>query len=358
MIQELKKFKNKKVLITGHTGFKGSWLALCLKQLGANILGVSKDIPTIPSHFRIHKDLKNIKSKKIDLYSYNKLRKAINNFKPDYIFHLAAQPIVKKSLEDPIKTWKSNTFGTLNILEILREYKKKVKVIIITSDKVYFNFEQKLAYKEKDILGGKDPYSASKASAELAIKSYFESYIKNKKNISLAIARAGNVIGGGDWSEGRLIPDCIKAWSKNKSVTIRNPKSTRPWQHVLEVVIGYLILASKLSYKKRLNGEAFNFGPFSNKNYTVISCIKQIKKHWPEVSWKKQKEFKKFPEAGLLKLNSKKAHKLLGWRTILTFKDTLKITAEWYRSFYKKESEIISTHQIRWYMKKFKTFYE
>jgi len=264
----LKIFKNKKILITGHTGFKGSWLTICLKLFGAKILGISKNFTSNPSHYKICTELKNVRSFKFDIKDFKKFKKTVNNFKPDFIFHLAAQALVKKSLDRPIETWSSNTIGTLNLLEILRHYKKKVNVIIITSDKVYYNVEKKGAYKEMDRLGGKDPYSASKAGAEIAIKSYYESYLKISKNISFAVARAGNVIGGGDWSKDRLIPDCVRAWSKNKPVNIRNLSSTRPWQHVLEVINGYLALAICLSKKKQKIHKIF-LGFNSNNKYVA-----------------------------------------------------------------------------------------
>lgn len=345
-------FKNKKILITGHTGFKGSWLTLCLKLFGAKILGISKDITSKPSHFKLCKELNDTKSIKLNIKEFTKFNKIIKKFKPHYIYHLAAQAIVKESLDNPLETWKSNTLGTLNLLEILKNYKKKITVIIITSDKVYYNIEKKGSYKETDLLGGKDPYSASKAGAEIAIKSYYESYLKEKKNIKFAIARAGNVIGGGDWSEGRLIPDCVRAWSKNKSVVIRNFTSTRPWQHVLEVVYGYMLLSIHLNKNKKINGEAFNFGPHTNKNYNVEDCLKVIKKYWPDIGWKKEKNKNKFSEAGLLKLDSKKSLIYLRWKTVMSFKETLQYTADWYKNYYSKKSKIISNIQIKNYFKK------
>ena len=351
-MNKLKIFNKKKVLVTGHTGFKGSWLTICLKMLGARVLGVSKDFPTAPLHFSVCKDLKNINTKKLDIVKFKKIKKVINDYKPDFIFHLAAQPIVKRSVNNPIETWNSNTIGTLNILETLRFYKKKVNVVIITSDKVYFNFEKKGAYKESDVLGGKDPYSASKASAEIAIRSYFETYLSERNNLRIAVARAGNVIGGGDWSDNRLIPDCVRAWSKNKSVKLRNPLSTRPWQHVIEVVYGYMLLASELSKKKKLNGQAFNFGPYSQTDYKVIDCLKEMKKNWPKIKWNKLDNSKIFKEAGLLKLNSEKSYKHFKWRTILDFKQTIKMTAEWYKNFYDKKSKVITLNQIKFYFKK------
>ena len=226
-------YKNKRIIITGHTGFKGAWLTFCLHLMGAEILGISKNIVTKPSLFKILKLDRKIKSKFIDIKDYKKINKVFSQFKPNFVFHLAAQSLVKKSLEDPRETFLSNSFGTMNILIALQKLKNKCKAIIITSDKSYLNVEKKKGYKETDRLGGIDPYSASKASAEIIINSFHKSFLKKNKNISIAVARAGNVVGGGDWSKDRLIPDCIKAWSKKKTVSIRNLKSTRPWQHVL-----------------------------------------------------------------------------------------------------------------------------
>lgn len=350
-MNEFKYFKNKKVLITGHTGFKGSWLTMCLKFFESKILGLSKDFPTSPSHYKICKELQNITQKRANICEKNVLLKTMNNFKPNFIFHLAAQPLVSESFINPLKTWNSNTIGTIQLLEALKLYKKKIIVIIITSDKVYFNYEKKGAYKETDRLGGKDPYSASKASAEIAIKSYFETYIKFKKNIRISIARAGNVIGGGDWSSERLIPDCVKAWSKNKHVSIRNLQSTRPWQHVLEVIYGYMLLAIKLNKNKNLNGQAFNFGP--NYNFRVVDCLNEFKIHWPGVRWRQKKRVI-LKEASLLRLNSKKAFKILGWKTVLNFEETIKLTAEWYKNFYSLKSKVITLEQIKNYFAKIK----
>ena len=339
-------FKRKKILITGHTGFKGSWLSLCLHDMGAKILGISNGIPTKPSHFGSSILKNKIKSKNFDISNKKKLEKTVYKFKPDYIFHLAAQSLVKKSYSSPLETWKTNLIGTVNLLDSLKNYNKKVTVILITSDKSYKNVEKKEGYKETDVLFGIDPYSASKSSADIAIQSYFNSYFKNKKNILIAVARAGNVVGGGDWSKDRLIPDCIRAWSKGKSVQIRNPNSTRPWQHVLEAVWGYIILAVKLNTDKKVNGEAFNFGPNTKKNFKVIECLKVIKKYWPTVKWKiKHGNLKKYKESGLLKLNSQKAKRELKWNTVLNLEETMKMTALWYRNYYKKN--LISEKQNR-----------
>ena len=262
-------FYKKKVLITGNTGFKGSWLSFWMKILGAKVLGISNGFPTKPSNFRDLNLSKQIDFKKIDIRDSKKIKREILKFKPDYIFHLAAQAIVKKSYEDPKQTWESNVIGTINILESVKEF-KKINIIIITSDKVYKNLEINRGYHEKDILGGEDPYSASKSAADLATQSYCKTILNNNPNIRIAIARAGNVIGGGDWSVGRIIPDCMRSWSKFKKVNIRNPKSTRPWQHVFDVLNGYIMLAMNLSKNKNLNGQSFNFGPKIEKK----RCIK------------------------------------------------------------------------------------
>ena len=260
-------FFRKRVLITGHTGFKGSWLSLWMHLLGAKVLGVSKDIPTKPSHYKTAGLDKFIKSKFVDIQNLKKIKKIIKNYKADFIFHLAAQSLVKKSYTDSLMTWKSNLIGTINILESLKEVNKNTKVILITSDKVYKNIETRKGYKENDLLGGIDPYGASKSATEIAIKSYIKSFFSKKENkILITIARAGNVIGGGDWSENRLIPDCIKSYSNNKKMLVRNPNSTRPWQHVLEVLNGYVNLAEHLNKNNKIHGEAFNFGP--NKKIT------------------------------------------------------------------------------------------
>ena len=340
-------FKNKKVLITGHTGFKGSWLTFWLLQLNAIICGISKDIPTKPSLFNSLNLKKNIIDKRLDIRDLTKLKKTINNFKPDFLFHLAAQPLVKKSYDDPINTFTSNAIGTCNVLESVKFLKKRCNVIIITSDKSYKNLEILRGYRETDLLGGYDPYSASKGCAEFIIQSYVKSFYKNKKNLRLGVARAGNVIGGGDWSDYRVIPDCLKSWSKNKTVTIRSPNSTRPWQHVLEVLKGYLMLAINLKNNKNNHGEVFNFGPKNFQNKRVIDVLNEMHKFLPNLKWN-VKIKKKFRESNLLKLNSTKAKKKLKWTNKLSFNETIKMTAEWYRMYYKKKNMIsFTSNQIK-----------
>ncbi len=351
-----KHFKNKKVLITGHTGFKGSWLALWLKSLDAKVYGISKSIPTNPSHYNVLKLSKIIQSRFLDIKNFSKLKKTILKFQPDYIFHLAAQSLVKKSYVETLNTWNSNLIGTVNLLEVLKNYnKKKVTVVMITSDKSYKNLEIKRGYKEEDLLGGIDPYGASKSSAELAIKSYVKSFFSyQKNNISIAVARAGNVVGGGDWSEDRLVSDCVRSWSRKKKVLIRNPNSTRPWQHVLEAINGYLTLALKLrDNRDKYHGQAFNFGPKNNNNYRVIQVVREMKKNWNVVNWKVVKKNKNFFENNLLQLNSLKAEKKLKWRCVLNFKETIFFTIDWYKNFYSKRNNVFnySLSQIKLFEK-------
>ena len=263
-------FKGKKVLITGHTGFKGSWLTAWLKLLGAEVFGIALDPITELSNYSVSNITKNIIDKRIDVTDRNKLIREITDISPDIIFHLAAQPLVRDSYKFPHKTWNTNLMGTINVLESLSLIKSKCIAIFITSDKCYQNKEWLWGYRENDELGGEDPYSASKAAAENAIKSYTKSFYQNSSNISIASARAGNVIGGGDWSKDRIVVDCVKAWSMNKSVELRNPYSTRPWQHVLEPLSGYLQLAYKMHNNKELHGESFNF--FSFEKF-IHKCI-------------------------------------------------------------------------------------
>ena len=345
-------FKNKTILITGHTGFKGSWLTLWFISLGAKVIGVSNNISSSPSHYKLLNLQKKIINKKLDIRNLKKLKNLINKSQPNYIFHLAAQAIVKKSYDNPLDTWSTNTLGTINILESLKFIKKKCVIVLITSDKCYKNLEIKRGYHENDKLGGDDPYSASKASADIAIQSYIKSFYFNKNKLLIVTARAGNVIGGGDWSLNRLIPDCVRSWSQKKKVLIRNPYSTRPWQHVLEAIYGYIILAVNLNKNRNLHGEIFNFGPSNTRAYNVISVVKLMKSYWENVSWHLSKKNNKFyKESALLKLNSKKAKEKLNWKPVLTFKENIFFVADWYKNFYLNPKEIynLTLNQIQKY---------
>tara|TARA_B100001287_G_scaffold275929_1_gene285065 strand:+ start:536 stop:1615 length:1080 start_codon:yes stop_codon:yes gene_type:complete len=340
-------FKNKKVLLTGHTGFKGSWLGLWLNRLGAKVIGVSKDIPTKPAHFSLKNNFyyKNIR---FDLKNSKKVSRLIMKEKPDFIFHLAAQPIVLASYEDPYTTYLSNTLGTLNILESLRLSNHRCYAVMITSDKCYENLNMDIQYKESDRLGGLDPYSSSKASAELMIRSYYEAFFsKPNSKIRIASARAGNVMGGGDWAENRIVPDCMKSWFKNKQVILRSPKSTRPWQHVLEPLSGYLTLAAKLNSNKKLSGESFNFGPKMSHSYSVKDLVSKLSSYLEYAEFSVKPRKKESYEAILLSLDIGKARRMLNWRPMLTFNATAKWTAEWYKSYYKKSKLCAYEHSLQ-----------
>jgi len=339
-------YKGKKVLITGHSGFKGTWLTAWLLSLGAKVIGISKDIPTQPSMFEILEMEGKIKHNLIDIRDFELLSQVITFEKPDFVFHLAAQAIVSSSYSEPLDTISSNVMGTANVLEALSISNHECTAIVITSDKAYDNVEQIWGYKEDDKMGGKDVYSGSKGAAELIIKSYYHSFFKsNKSNVRLAVARAGNVIGGGDWAQDRIVVDCIESWSAGKSVEIRSPEATRPWQHVLEPLSGYLNLGQVLYNDKSLNGEGFNFGPRAEQNHTVEELLKNLSEYW---------DFKNlsdvytvtdnipFHEAGLLKLNCDKSLTLLKWQAALDYPDTIKFTSEWYYDYYKNRSNMMT----------------
>ena len=342
MIKNFYKFK--KVIVTGHTGFKGSWLTVWLLKMGANVVGISKDIPTSPSMFKVLNLEEKIKHYNEDVRDLEKMRLIINTEKPDFIFHLAAQAIVSTSYSNPIETISTNIIGTANILEVLSNYKLSCVAVMITSDKCYDNIEWLWGYKESDTLGGKDIYSGSKAAAEIIIKSYYHSFFKNKNHsVKIGIGRAGNVIGGGDWAKDRIIVDCMSAWSNNDIVEIRSPKATRPWQHVLEPLSGYLVLGAKLFMNNAMNGEAFNFGPKAEQNRTVVELMTDLSKYWGFNDIKDAyivTEDIPFHEAGLLKLNCEKALFHLKWDSNLEYSETIKFVSKWYYNFYKEKLDM------------------
>ena len=332
-------FKGKKVIITGNTGFKGSWFTVWLLNLGANIVGISKDIPTNPSMFSVLGLDRKIKHHFVDIRDLEAIKQIFVEESPDFVFHLAAQPIVSESYKNPIETISSNVMGTANVMESLRLVRNKCSAVIITSDKCYDNLEWTWGYRENDSLGGKDPYSASKGAAEIIVKTYFHSYFnKPDSSINIVSARAGNVVGGGDWALDRIVPDCIRAWVNILPVKLRSPNSTRPWQHVLEPLSGYL-RAAQVLYETNglLNGEPFNFGPNADYTHTVLDLLKEISKHW---SFKQHHDhffidgLSNFHEAGLLKLNCDKALSSLLWKPVLQFSDTAKFTGLWYDRYY------------------------
>lgn len=335
-------FCGKKVLITGHTGFKGSWLTAWLRQLGAEVVGIALDPSTDPSHFAAAHLADGIADLRIDVRDRPAVDDAICSAQPDFVFHLAAQALVRRSYDDPIETWQTNLLGTLHVLEALRKLAKPCAAVIVTSDKCYDNVEWVWGYRESDNLGGPDPYSASKGAAELAIRSHIKSYFpKATSKVRIASARAGNVIGGGDWAADRIVPDCVKAWSINNAVELRNPHSTRPWQHVLEPLSGYLSLAIALSQRAELHGEPFNFGPPAQQNHSVLELVQQMALHWDQVRWQDVSQSAAGPhESGLLKLNCDKALHVLRWRAVMGFEETVHMTADWYRAYYEEPAQI------------------
>lgn len=332
-------WKNKKVLITGHTGFKGSWLTLWLKKFGCTVSGISLESEgkSLFNQLNLNQkiDFHNI----LDINNFDNLNFLVHKFNPDIVFHLAAQPLVREGYKNPLKTWQTNLLGSINLLESLKEIKKKCACIIITTDKVYENCEWEFGYRENDKLGGHDPYSASKAALEIAINSWRDSFCGDKiyqnPYLGIATVRAGNVIGGGDWAIDRIIPDTIRALQSNKPVIIRNPKSKRPWQHVLEPLSGYIELA-ELIMDRNDNDKycnSFNFGPKIESNKSIEILLEEIFKHW-EGKWIIDKENINFYESKILHLQIDKAYNLLGWEPKWSFSKTIDKTISWYKKTY------------------------
>jgi CDP-glucose 4,6-dehydratase len=338
-------YRGRSVLVTGHTGFKGTWITTWLLKLGARVIGVSKDIPTEPSMFEKLDIASRIKHIQADIRDLETMRKIVSSEQPDFVFHLAAQAIVSTSYSDPVETVSTNVVGTMNVLEALRSLNRPCVAILITSDKCYDNVEWVWGYRETDALGGKDVYSGSKGAAELVIKCFAHSFFKANHPVRLAIARAGNVIGGGDWAANRIIPDCVRAWSKGEAVEIRNPASTRPWQHVLEPLSGYLALGEKVSQQPVLHGEPFNFGPRAEQNRTVVELLDELSRRWDcnklEQAYKVAAAIP-FPEARLLKLNCDKALFSLNWEPNLDFSETIRLVGDWYTAFYRQHEDMYS----------------
>ncbi len=343
-------WNGKKVLITGHTGFKGSWLAFWLNSLGAEVGGYALAPEDSPNLFE-NLDLANqIDSTIGDVCDLPHFEKTLQTFQPQIVFHLAAQSLVRRSYRQPIETYQTNVIGTVNILDAIRRADFVKSVVVITTDKVYENNEWHWAYRENERLGGFDPYSNSKACAELAVAAYRNSFFAEKSDCLIATARAGNVIGGGDWSEDRLLPDVFRSLIFGNALEIRNPHSIRPWQHVLEPLSGYLRLAEKLYAGEKSFAEAWNFGPSEEDSKPVGWILEKIKIIWNEpVNWKIGTE-KQPHEARLLKLDSTKAKHELNWLPKLNLNEAVKLTAEWYRGFKdKKDLAQLTAEQIKSY---------
>jgi CDP-glucose 4,6-dehydratase len=330
-------YEGKKVLVTGHTGFKGSWLVYWLRKLGAEVCGYSLTPPTNPNHFKLLG--LDIRSEIADIRNLDYLKRVLADFEPDIVFHLAAQPLVRLSYKEPIETLETNILGTANLLEACRHISSIKAIVNITSDKCYENKEWIWGYRENDPMGGYDPYSVSKGCAELIANSYRNSFFNLKDygvkhHTLLASCRAGNVIGGGDWAEDRLIPDIMKAASQGKEVEIRNPYATRPWEHVLEPLSGYLQIGQKLLECKKEFAEGWNFGPGDQGNITVGEVTESFVKYWEKIKFNINKDCNAPHEAGLLKLDCSKAHCKLNWKDVWSAQKTFKRTVNWYKNYY------------------------
>ncbi len=337
-------YRNRRVLLTGHTGFKGSWLAYWLQELGAEVCGYSLDAPSTPSHW----DLLGLdmQSEIADIRDARTLEKIFSSFRPEMVFHLAAQPLVRASYNDPVETYSTNVMGALNVFEACRKTDSVRAIINVTSDKCYENKEWVWGYRENDPMGGYDPYSSSKGCSELLTRSYRNSYFNpmeygaNHQTL-MASCRAGNVIGGGDWAEDRLIPDMMRAVDAGEPVEIRNPKATRPWQHVLEPLGGYLLVGQELLAGNTNAACGWNFGPADEGSLSVRQVVEQIKRHWDRIDYRLPATVGGRHEANLLKLDCSKAHRLLGWIPVWNSAQTFEKTVLWYRGFY--ENKQLST---------------
>ncbi len=331
-------YKGRRVFITGHTGFKGSWLSLWLLKLGAVVKGYALEPPTEPSLFDILGLEGKLEHIIADVQDAERLSSELTSFNPDIVFHLAAQPLVRDSYDNPVLTYQTNLLGTINILEAVRDLRKKASVVIITTDKCYENKGKGYSYRETDPLGGYDPYSASKACAEIATTSYRRSFFNPKgfgssHSIALSSARAGNVIGGGDWAKDRLLPDCFRAFEKGQVVVLRNPDAVRPWQHVFEPLFGYLFLAMKDFLEDGVYSSAWNFGPFPNSVWRVEDIVRYVIERWGSGSYNVSPESEKH-EADYLALDIDKAVSVLKWSPKLDVERALDFTVDWYKAYF------------------------
>ena len=346
-------WKNKKVFLTGHTGFKGSWLSIWLKKLGASVAGFSLEPPSNPSLFIEANVSDGMLSIIGDIRNLENITESMIDFSPDILIHMAAQPLVRLSYDNPIETFETNIMGTVNIFEAAKKCSDLKAIVNITTDKCYENKEWVWGYRENDPMGGHDPYSSSKGCVELITSAYRKSFFNEEFTHSLASARAGNVIGGGDWATDRLIPDILKALKNNKPVLIRNPKAIRPWQHVLEPLSGYLNLAQKLFAFGQSYAEAWNFGPQNNDAKPVSWVVENIIEQWGgNNSWKK--EITKQPyESKILKLDISKANNMLNWKPLLTLSQALGLTIDWHKSWLNGDNaEKLCLEQIYTFEKK------
>ncbi|HTL67920.1 MAG TPA: CDP-glucose 4,6-dehydratase [Lacunisphaera sp.] len=328
-------YRGKRVLVTGHTGFKGSWLCEWLLALGADVTGLALSPPTQPALFDQLGLSARLRDRRGDIRDPGVVRAAVEAAQPEFVFHLAAQPLVRLSYEQPVETYATNVMGTIHLLEALRDWQKPCAAVLVTTDKCYENHERPHGYAEDDPLGGYDPYSSSKAACEIAIASWRRSFFA-RHPVAIASARAGNVIGGGDWAADRIVPDCVRALARGEPIAVRNPGATRPWQHVLEPLGGYLWLAACLAEPQRAVkrdglASAFNFGPGPDANQGVATLVAEVLKHWPG-SWVDKSDPRAVHEATLLQLNAAKAGAHLGWSPVWSFADAVRETIGWYRA--------------------------
>lgn len=321
-------YRGKSVFLTGHTGFKGSWLAAWLVEMGARVSGFALPPSSSPNHWDLLE--LSMADERGDIRDAAALRAALERARPDIVFHLAAQSLVRCSYREPLETWSTNVLGTATVLDACRSLPGLQAVVVVTTDKVYANREWPWGYREVDRLGGHDPYSASKAATELLCDSYAKAFFQQPGAPLLATARAGNVIGGGDWSEDRLIPDLVRAVASRQSLEIRSPGATRPWQHVLDCLSGYLLLGQRLLAGQRDVAESWNFGPGPADNRAVASVLESLQSHWPALQWHLTRDGHPH-EAGLLYLDSAKARSRLAWQPAWSLERALAATAEWYR---------------------------
>jgi len=339
-------YRGRRVLVTGHTGFKGSWLCLWLNALGAELTGLALDPASEPSHWGLLG--LSIEDHRIDIRDEAAVHELFTAARPEVVFHLAAQPLVRQSYREPVTTWSTNVMGTAHVLEAARHTPGLRAVVVVTTDKCYENREWPWAYRERDRLGGSDPYSASKAGAELVAASYRTAFFQDPSAPLLATARGGNVIGGGDWSEDRLIPDLVRSVTASEPLVVRSPHATRPWQHVLDCLSGYLLLGQRLLAGDAISADAWNFGPDGEGSRTVERLLEEIARKWPQLRW--QVASGPHPhEAGLLHLDSAKAKMCLGWRPVWNFQQAVHHTADWYRQWLER-GDAPSANQLDAYM--------
>jgi len=343
-------YNGKNVLITGHTGFKGSWLTLWLTKMGANVCGISLEPKSQKDLFVLSGVKDHITDYRQDIRNLEKVKEIFKKEKPEIIFHLAAQALVLEGYENPVSTYETNILGTVNILEAIRSTKSVRSAVMISSDKCYENKEWEWGYRENDPIGGFDPYSSSKGASEIVIQSFRNSFFNKRNLCGIASARAGNVIGGGDWAENRIIPDCVRAFEKGEVVNLRTPEATRPWQHVLEPIRGYMMLAKLLFKNPQKYAEAWNFGPNLDNQKNVKQLVQCFVKHYNSGEFNYDRSPKKH-EAGFLALDISKAINKLCWQPVLDFDKTVHITADWYQHYNEQNVLAFTVNQIEEYIK-------